>query len=99
LTRKNRVEEDLIDQLFNSSERRLARLLLTLAHFGDEGAPQPVDFGMDQSTLADMIGTMRVAGELFQEQVSKAGVDQLQWQNPRQQLSIECCSTREANSQ
>jgi CRP-like cAMP-binding protein len=59
LTRTSRVEEDLIDQLFNSSERRLARLLLLLAHFGKEGVPQPIDIEISQETLAEMIGTTR----------------------------------------
>jgi CRP/FNR family transcriptional regulator, cyclic AMP receptor protein len=59
LTRNSRVEEDLIDQLFNSSEKRLARLLLLLAHFGKEGSRQPIDANFDQGTLAEMIGTTR----------------------------------------
>jgi hypothetical protein len=52
LTRNSRIEEDLIDQLFNSSERRLARLLLLLANFGKEGGPQPISPNMSQETLA-----------------------------------------------
>jgi CRP/FNR family transcriptional regulator, cyclic AMP receptor protein len=59
LTRNGRVEEDLIDQLFNSSEKRLARLLLLLAHFGKKGRPQPILLDMNQETLAEMIGTSR----------------------------------------
>src|SRR5450432_4552216 len=59
LTRNSRVEEDLIDQLFNSSEKRLARLLLLLAHFGKEGRPRPINPGISQETLAEMIGTTR----------------------------------------
>jgi CRP/FNR family cyclic AMP-dependent transcriptional regulator len=59
LTRNSRIEEDLIDQLFNSSEKRLARLLLLLAHFGKEGGPQPINPNISQETLADMIGTTR----------------------------------------
>ncbi len=55
----NRIEEDLIDQLFNSSERRLARLLLLLANFGKDGAPTPIDASINQGTLAEMIGTTR----------------------------------------
>jgi CRP/FNR family cyclic AMP-dependent transcriptional regulator len=54
LTRNSRVEEDLIDQLFNSSEKRLARLLLLLAHFGKEGRPQPILVDISQETLAEM---------------------------------------------
>src|ERR1700736_57584 len=59
LTRNSRVEEDLIDQLVNSSEKRLARLLLLLAHFGKEGSPQPISPNISQETLAEMIGTTR----------------------------------------
>jgi CRP-like cAMP-binding protein len=73
LARNSRVEEDLIDQLFNSSERRLARLLLILAHFGDEGSPQPVEFEMDQATLADMIGTTRSRVSFFMNKFRKLG--------------------------
>jgi CRP-like cAMP-binding protein len=65
LVRNRRVEEDLIDQLFNSSERRLARLLLILAHFGKDGTPQPVDVELDQGTLAEMIGTTRSRVRFF----------------------------------
>jgi CRP/FNR family transcriptional regulator, cyclic AMP receptor protein len=57
LTRNSRIEEDLIDQLFNSSERRLAHLLLLLANFGKEGVPQPISRNISQKTLAEMIGT------------------------------------------
>jgi CRP-like cAMP-binding protein len=57
LTRNNRIEQDLIDQLFNSSEKRLARLLLLLANFGLESSPQPIDARINQETLAEMIGT------------------------------------------
>jgi CRP/FNR family transcriptional regulator, cyclic AMP receptor protein len=59
LTRNSRIEEDLIDQLFNSSERRLARMLLLLAHFGKEGSSQTITPNISQETLADMIGTTR----------------------------------------
>jgi CRP/FNR family transcriptional regulator, cyclic AMP receptor protein len=58
LARNARVEEDLVDQLFNSSEKRLARVLLLLAQFGKEGAPEPV-IAVSQETLAKMIGTTR----------------------------------------
>jgi CRP-like cAMP-binding protein len=74
LARNSRVEEDLIDQLFNSSERRLARLLLILAHFGNEGAPQPVDFEINQETLADMIGTTRSRVSFFMNKFRKLGI-------------------------
>jgi CRP-like cAMP-binding protein len=59
LTRTARVEEDLVDQLFNSTEKRLARLLLLLANFGKEGKPEPILAKISQETLAEMIGTTR----------------------------------------
>ena len=59
LTRNIRYEEDLVDQLFNSSEKRLARILLLLAHFGKEGAPETVIPKISQETLAEMVGTTR----------------------------------------
>ncbi|KJC45095.1 Crp/Fnr family transcriptional regulator [Bradyrhizobium sp. LTSP885] len=73
LTRNSRVEEDLIDQLFNSSERRLARLLLLLAHFGKEGVPQPIDIELSQETLAEMIGTTRSRVSFFMNKFRKLG--------------------------
>jgi CRP/FNR family transcriptional regulator, cyclic AMP receptor protein len=73
LTRNNRVEEDLIDQLFNSSEKRLARLLLLLANFGKEGSPQPIDANFDQGTLAEMIGTTRSRVSSFMNKFRKMG--------------------------
>ncbi|HET9536460.1 MAG TPA: Crp/Fnr family transcriptional regulator [Mesorhizobium sp.] len=59
LARNARVEEDLVDQLFNSTEKRLARLLLLLANFGKEGRPEPIVAKISQETLAEMIGTTR----------------------------------------
>jgi len=59
LSRTMRIEADLIDQLFNSSERRLARLLLILANYGNEGKPEPILAKISQETLAEMIGTTR----------------------------------------
>jgi len=73
ITRTGRIEEDLIDQLFNSSERRLARLLLLLAHFGKEGVPQPIDVEISQETLADMIGTTRSRVSFFMNKFRKLG--------------------------
>jgi len=73
LTRNTRVEEDLIDQLFNSSERRLARLLLILAHFGKDGVPQPIDIEISQETLAEMIGTTRSRVSFFMNKFRKLG--------------------------
>jgi CRP/FNR family cyclic AMP-dependent transcriptional regulator len=57
LARTLRVEEDLVDQLFNSSEKRLARALLLLANFGKDGRPEPIIAKVSQETLAEMIGT------------------------------------------
>jgi CRP/FNR family transcriptional regulator, cyclic AMP receptor protein len=74
LTRNSRVEEDLIDQLFNSSERRLARLLLLLAHFGKEGRPQPILLDVSQETLAEMIGTTRSRVSYFMNKFRKLGL-------------------------
>ena len=59
LSRNVRIQEDLVDQLFNSSEKRLARILLLLAHFGKEGKPEAVIPKITQDTLADMVGTTR----------------------------------------
>jgi CRP/FNR family cyclic AMP-dependent transcriptional regulator len=73
ITRTSRVEEDLIDQLFNSSERRLARLLLLLAHFGKDGAPEPIDVEISQETLAEMIGTTRSRVSFFMNKFRKLG--------------------------
>jgi len=73
LTRNSRIEEDLIDQLFNSSERRLARLLLLLANFGKEGAPQPIGPHISQETLAEMIGTTRSRVSFFMNKFRKLG--------------------------
>jgi CRP/FNR family transcriptional regulator, cyclic AMP receptor protein len=74
LTRNSRVEEDLIDQLFNSSEKRLARLLLLLAHFGKEGRPEPILLDMSQETLAEMIGTTRSRVSFFMNKFRKLGL-------------------------
>ncbi|MBN8940820.1 MAG: Crp/Fnr family transcriptional regulator [Rhizobiales bacterium] len=73
LTRAIRVEADLIDQLFNSSEKRLARLLLLLANFGKEGKPEPVIAKISQETLAEMIGTTRSRVSFFMNKFRKLG--------------------------
>src|SRR5260370_42529741 len=73
LTRNSRIEEDLIDQLFNSSEKRLARLLLLLANFGKEGRPQPIVGTFSQETLAEMIGTTRSRVSFFMNKFRKLG--------------------------
>jgi CRP/FNR family transcriptional regulator, cyclic AMP receptor protein len=74
LSRNSRIEEDLIDQLFNSSERRLARLLLLLANFGKEGSPQPISPNVSQETLAEMIGTTRSRVSYFMNKFRKLGL-------------------------
>jgi CRP/FNR family transcriptional regulator, cyclic AMP receptor protein len=74
LTRNSRIEEDLIDQLFNSSERRLARLLLLLANFGKEGSPQPISPNISQATLAEMVGTTRSRVSHFMNKFRKLGL-------------------------
>ena len=73
LSRNSRIEEDLIDQLFNSSEKRLARLLLLLANFGKEGKTEPVIGGFSQETLAEMIGTTRSRVSFFMNKFRKLG--------------------------
>jgi len=73
LARNIRMEADLIDQLFNSSEKRLARLLLLLANFGKEGAPQPVLAAISQETLAEMIGTTRSRVSHFMNKFRRLG--------------------------
>jgi CRP/FNR family cyclic AMP-dependent transcriptional regulator len=73
LARNIRYEEDLVDQLFNSSEKRLARLLLMLAHFGKEGTPETVIPKISQETLAAMVGTTRSRVSLFMNRFRKLG--------------------------
>jgi CRP/FNR family cyclic AMP-dependent transcriptional regulator len=74
LTRNSRIEEDLIDQLFNSSEKRLARLLLLLANFGKDGKPQPISPNVSQETLAEMVGTTRSRVSHFMNKFRKLGL-------------------------
>ena len=74
LKRNSRVEEDLVDQLFNSSEKRLARLLLLLANFGKDDGPQPINAKMTQETLAEMIGTTRSRVSFFMNKFRKMGL-------------------------
>lgn len=73
LSRNIRIEEDLVDQLFNSSEKRLARILLLLANFGKEGRPEEVIPSISQETLADMIGTTRSRVSFFLNKFRKLG--------------------------
>jgi len=73
LARNIRYEEDLVDQLFNSSEKRLARILLLLAHFGKEGTPETVVPKIRQEMLAEMIGTTRSRVSFFMNRFRKLG--------------------------
>jgi CRP/FNR family cyclic AMP-dependent transcriptional regulator len=74
LGRTIRVEADLVDQLFNSSEKRLARVLLLLANFGKEGKPEPIIAKISQETLAEMIGTTRSRVSFFMNKFRKLGL-------------------------
>ena len=73
LARNIRYEQDLVDQLFNSSEKRLARILLLLAHFGKEGVPETVVPNISQETLAEMVGTTRSRVSFFMNRFRKLG--------------------------
>jgi CRP/FNR family cyclic AMP-dependent transcriptional regulator len=73
LSRNSRVEEDLVDQLFNSSEKRLARVLLLMANFGKEGKPVPVLPRLSQETLAEMVGTTRPRVSFFMNKFRRLG--------------------------
>jgi len=74
LARNVRIQEDLVDQLFNSSEKRLARILLLMAHFGKEGKPEVVIPKISQETLAEMIGTTRSRVSFFMTKFKKMGL-------------------------
>ena len=80
LSRNIRIEEDLVDQLFNSSEKRLARVLLLLANFGKEGKPEPVIPKVSQETLAEIVGTTRSQSQLLHEPLPQAGIHPIQRQ-------------------
>jgi CRP-like cAMP-binding protein len=73
LARSARIEEDLVDQLFNSTEKRLARVLLLLANFGKDGRPEPIPAKISQETLAEMIGATRSRVNIFMNKFRKAG--------------------------
>jgi CRP/FNR family cyclic AMP-dependent transcriptional regulator len=73
LYRNIRTQEDLVDQLFNSSEKRLARIVLLLAHFGKEGKPEPTIAKISQETLAEMVGTTRSRVSFFMNKFRKLG--------------------------
>ena len=74
LARTLRVEADLVDQLFNSSEKRLARALLLLANFGKDGRPEPIIAKVSQETLAEMIGTTRSRVSFFMNKFRNLGL-------------------------
>ena len=73
LSRNIRIQEDLVDQLFNSSEKRLARILLLLAHFGKEGKPEAVIPKISKETLAELVGTTRSRVSFFMNKFRKLG--------------------------
>ncbi|QUS38596.1 Crp/Fnr family transcriptional regulator [Tardiphaga alba] len=73
IARNSRIEEDLADQLFNSSEKRLARLLTILARFGDDGSSKPIDIDISQETLAEMVGTTRSRVSYFMNKFRRLG--------------------------
>jgi CRP/FNR family transcriptional regulator, cyclic AMP receptor protein len=73
LLRNSRVEEDLVDQLFNSSEKRLARILLLLANFGKNGVREPITTKISQEMLAEMVGTTRPRVSFFMNRFRKLG--------------------------
>ena len=99
LGRTIRVEADLVDQLFNSSEKRLARLLLLLANFGKEGKPEPIIAKISQETLAEMIGTTRSRVSFFMNKFRKLGFIRLQRRHRSPQFIVECRSARRAADQ
>jgi CRP/FNR family transcriptional regulator, cyclic AMP receptor protein len=74
LTRTSRIEADLVDQLFNSSEKRLARALLLLANFGEEGEPEPLLANISQETLAELVGTTRSRVSFFMNKFRRLGL-------------------------
>jgi CRP/FNR family transcriptional regulator, cyclic AMP receptor protein len=96
LARNVRYEEDLVDQLFNSSEKRLARVLLLLAHFGKEGIPETVIPKMSQESLAEMVGTTRSRVSFFMNRFRKLGFVDYSGGARRRvaglQFAAKCCS-------
>ena len=94
LARNIRVEEDLIDQLFNSSEKRLARTLLLLARYGAPGQPRKVFPKVSQEMLAEMIGTTRSRVNFFMNKFRKLGFIRLQRRDPHQRFTPQRCPAR-----
>ena len=99
LTRNARAEEDLVDQLFNSSEKRLARVLLLMANFGKEKPPEPVITKINQQTLAEMVGTMRSRVSSLHEQIPAIGVHRIQRRPQGPQSVAEHRSARQSSPQ
>ena len=89
LTRSMRTQADLVDQLFNSSEKRLARILLLMAEFGKAGEPETLLPEITQETLAEMIGTTRSRVSFFYESLSKARLHSVQRANSRRQVAAQ----------
>jgi hypothetical protein len=86
LTRNARVQADLVDQLFNSSEKRLARILLLLAQFGKESKPETVVPKISQEVLAEMIGTTRSRVSFFMNRFRKLGFIEIRWRDSGSQF-------------
>jgi CRP/FNR family transcriptional regulator, cyclic AMP receptor protein len=95
LARNARVEEDLVDQLFNSSEKRLARVLLLMANFGKEGKPEPVIAKISQETLAEIIGTTRSRVSTFMNKFRELGFINYNGELENSQLIAECDPARQ----
>ena len=89
LARNIRIEEDLVDQLFNSSEKRLARTLLLMARYGQEDKPQQVVHQLSQETLAEMVGHHAIARQLLHEQVPRPRVHRVQRRIEGEQLAAQ----------
>jgi CRP/FNR family transcriptional regulator, cyclic AMP receptor protein len=94
LSRNIRIEEDLIDQLFNSSEKRLARTLLLLARYGKGAKPQTTIPKVSQEVLAEYGRHNQVTRELFHEQIQETGFHSVQWRTAGSQFPSERCSAR-----
>ena len=90
LDRSMRIQADLVDQLFNSSEKRLARILLLMAEFGQPGEPEPLIPKISQETLAEMIGTTRSRVSFFHEPLPQAGLYRLRRPHSGAQVAAEC---------
>jgi hypothetical protein len=89
LGRNIRVESDLVDQLFNSSEKRLARMLLLLANFGKESKPEPIIAKISQETLAEMIGTTRSRVSFFMNKFRELGF--IDYNGSGLEVHTSCC--------